>query len=108
MSQAVVLSIMLLILSCGTKPPEELIIGSWEARMGNETVIVEFRSDGTAQATEEEPQRWTLEKGDPPILRIYDIDDGSLEAELEVVFDGNDKVTLDDLEGMRVTMERTE
>ncbi len=109
MSQVVVLSIMLLILSCGTKPPEELIIGSWEAVMGNETTIVEIRSDGTVQAVDEDIQRWSLEEdGDNLVFRIMDFDDGSLEAELTMVFDGNDCVTLSDESGVRMTMERTE
>jgi len=97
----------LLLLACG-KTTEEKLIGTWEATMEGETMIVEFYDDGMVQAENEDIQRWALEEGDPAIVRLYDIEDGDLEVELEVVFDGNDKVTLSGPAGRRITMERAE
>jgi hypothetical protein len=96
----------LLLLACG-KTTEEKLIGTWKAAMVGETIIIEFYDDGMVQAEGEDIQRWALEEGDPAILRIYDLEDGDLEVELEVAFDGNNKVTL--TEGnMIIAMERME
>lgn len=98
---------LLLLAACG-KTTEEKLIGIWDATMDGETMIVEFYDDGMVQAEGEDIQRWALEEGDPAIVRLYDIEDGDLEVELEVVFDGNDKVTLSGPAGRRIIMERSE
>jgi hypothetical protein len=102
-----VLSILLLVLlaaSCG-KTAEQKLVGRWEATQGSELITVEFRGDGTVQAEGEDLQTWTLEEGDPVILRIYDMDDNSLEVELQLTFEGDDRATLTG-EGMTAYMER--
>ena len=97
---------LLLLLACG-KTTEEKLIGSWKATLVDETVSIEFYDDGMVQAEGEDIQRWAVEECDPAILRIYDIEDGELEVEMEVVFDGNNKITLSD-GNMRIAMERME
>ncbi len=99
---------LIVLLACGAAAsPSELLIGTWNTEDMDETMIVEFRSDGTVQPEGEELQRYVIIEGEPVTVKIMGLDSDIVYAELELVFNGDDQCTLSG-EGRTMTLNRVE
>ena len=93
--------------ACGQKPPAELLTGTWETRTTGETRTVEFRADGTVEPEGEELQGWELLEAEPLIVRIIDLEDGEVDAELTLVIENENEISLSG-EGRTMRLRRVE
>jgi len=99
---------LIVLIACGAAAsPSELLIGTWNSEDMEETIIVEFRSDGTVQPEDEELQRYVIIEGEPATVKIMGLDSDFVYAELELVFNGDDQCTLSG-EGRTMTLNRVE
>ncbi|MBD3276980.1 MAG: hypothetical protein GF388_01660 [Candidatus Aegiribacteria sp.] len=104
---AAVLTTILTLAACGGNPPaSQAIVGTWQAELvaTGETNTVVFSEDGTAQAAGEDIQNYTVQDGDPPVLKITENDEL---LEVEMSFSSQDVCTLS-VEGMKMVLTRME
>ena len=104
MLRIAILAAAVLLLACGGKSAEDQMIGTWSY---GGMVEIEYRDNGITYLDGIEDECWKVIEGDPPVIRFTSLEDGSLEEEYELTFEGN-RVIFTHESGMTINLERVD